>query len=171
VGVDVVVLDAGQFGREHAEAAGGHGGGEGDHARLVHAEVVDAVEDDDAGRIGVELRRVEAGANGSAGQRQRDDLALDGLEGDVAQQRRHLLVGDEIEHGERLQMRLDEGPRQCDEKDKAEDDDAGDDAGAIAKSETATLDDIATEAEPAGKSRNTRVRAAWRSWGHGLQCL
>ena len=50
---DVVVLDAGQLGGEDAEAAGGHRGGEGNEAGLVHAEMVDAVEHDEGGRVGV----------------------------------------------------------------------------------------------------------------------
>ncbi len=67
VGTDVVVLDVGEFRGEDSEAAGGHGGGEGDEAGLIDTEIVDAVEDDDGGRVGAMDRGVEASADGAVG--------------------------------------------------------------------------------------------------------
>ena len=102
MGVDLVVLDAGEFGGEHAQSTGGDGRGEGDQAGLVHAEVVDAVQHNQRGGVGMFAGCVEARADRAAGQRERDLGGGDWFGDDAAQQRRDRLVGDEVQHGDGL---------------------------------------------------------------------
>jgi hypothetical protein len=118
VAADVVVLHVRQLGGEYAEAAGGHGGGEGDEARLVHAEVVDAVENDERGSVGMTDRGIEASTDGAGGERESEVAGGDGLGDQAAEERGDGLVGDEIEDGYRLQMGVEEGQGDQGEKEQ-----------------------------------------------------
>ena len=117
-GADVVVLDGRKLGGEDAQAAGGHGGGEGDEAGLVHAEVVDAVEDDEGGGVGLADRRVEACADGAAGEWEGDVGGGDAAGDEPAERGGDGLVGDEIEYGDGLEVGLGCGPCQRCEQDE-----------------------------------------------------
>ncbi len=132
-GVDVVVLDVGQLGREHADAATGHGGGEGHEARLVDAEVVDTVEDDECRGVGFVLGQIEARADAARFDVEGDVLAGDGVGDEIANDAWNGLAGDEIEDGDGLQVGAEEGP-------SGEDEDK--DAGAEEREEDRALDEL-----------------------------
>jgi hypothetical protein len=82
--IDVVVLDIRQLRGEDADAATGHGGGEAFEAGLVDAEMMDAVEDDEGGGVGFVFREVEAAADLSGFEGEREVLDGDGLGDELA---------------------------------------------------------------------------------------
>ena len=154
----MVVLDAGELGGEDAEAAGGHGGGEGDEAGFVHAEVMHAVQDDECGGVGVVVGRVEAGADGALGSGDGEVAGGDGLGDDLAEERGDGLVGDEVEHGDGLEMALDEGPDEGCQQDEDEEDDLGGDAAG-------ELGGFAAAAQAGGESSDAGETAAGSGGG------
>ena len=145
----MVVLDVGQLGGEDADAAGGHGGGEGLEAGLVDAEMVDAVEDDEGGGLGgvpgVELGEVEAGADGAGLGGEGEVFGGDGMGDGVADDGGDGLAGDLVEDGDGFEVVPGEGPGG-----DAEDDQGGDEDGiksqAVGTDGGAGLLDVSAEA-------------------------
>ena len=119
-GADVVILDVGKLWGEDAEAAGGHGGGEGLKAGLVDAEMVDAVQDDEGGGVLLlDFGKVKAGADGTGFGGDGKFFGRDGVGDDVADKGWDGVAGDLVEDGDGFEVIFDKGPGGEEENDEA----------------------------------------------------
>jgi len=92
---------------------------------------VDAVQDDDGGRVGDPGGCVEARADGATGQREGEVAGGEGLGDQAVEQRRDRLAADEVQHGDGLQGVMDGRPREDREECESEQAEGGDAAGGL----------------------------------------
>ena len=99
VGGDLVILDPRQLRREDAQAAGRKRRRESDQPRLVHAQMVDAVEHNQRRRIGMIDRRIKPRSNWAVSCRNGQVASGDSLISNSTQHRWFWLIGNQSEYG------------------------------------------------------------------------
>ncbi len=111
----MIVLDVGQLGGEYAKAAGGHRRGKGDESWLIHAKVVHAMQHHQRGRIRMAHGGIEPPPHRSLASVEGYIVRDDRLCNQLVQHGRNRLVPDEVQYGDRLQVRLRERPDKHDD--------------------------------------------------------
>ena len=101
---------SGSSGVRTRRAAGAHGGGEGDEAGFVDAEIVDAMEDDERRGVRVLEGGIEAGADGTGGGGIGEVFDSNPIGDSPAERLGDGLIGDEVEDGGSLKVDAHDGP-------------------------------------------------------------